>query len=200
MSFPRLALLILGLPLLTGGCAVSAVTAASYGADGVSYADSGKSGSDHFMSMVSKKDCALWRVFRNENVCHERPPGAKDPYHVNYDGAERVPSEDGVSYTPPLRQTADEPNSSWTADAYAKKPEPTASATTPAAPAEPVVAATEPAPPLPVEAKPVPAHKPMKKKAKAHAHPKVVAHAKPEANPEVKPVRKASPDQEASVP
>ena len=187
MSFPRLALLALGLPLLTGGCAVSAVTAASYGADGVSYADSGKSGSDHFMSMVSKKDCALWRVFRNENVCHARDPGAKDPYHVDYDTAERMPSEDGVSYAPPLRQTADEPTSSWNSEAYAKKSEPA-----PAAPAEPVVASTEPAPPPPAEEKPAPAHKPVKKKAKAHAHPKAVAHAKP--------VKKASPSQVASVP
>ena len=90
--------------------------------------------------------------FRNENVCHARDPGAKDPYHVNYDTAERMPSEDGVSYAPPLHQTADEPASSWTAEAYAKKPEPAA-----AAPAEPVVAATEPAPPPPaVEEKPAP--------------------------------------------
>ncbi|HEY4168063.1 MAG TPA: hypothetical protein VGM96_14860 [Reyranella sp.] len=196
MSFPRLALLVLGLPLLTGGCAVSAVTAASYGADGVSYADSGKSGTDHFMSMVSKKDCALWRMFRNENVCHTRDPGAKDPYHVNYDTAERMPSEDGVSYAPPLHQTADEPTSSWSAEAYARKPEPAA-----AAPAEPVVAATDPAPPpAPVDDKPAPAHKSVKKKAKAPghtgAHPKAVARAKSEA----KPVRKASPNQVASVP
>jgi hypothetical protein len=196
MSFPRLALLALGLPLLAGGCAVSAVTAASYGTDGVSYAESGKSGSDHFMSMVSKKDCALWRVFRNENVCHERPPGAKDPYHVNYDTAERMPSEDGVSYAPPLHQTTGEPNSSWTSDAYAKKPEPTPAAT---APAEPAVAATEPAPPPPVEGKPVPAHKPVKKKAKATPH-RAVAHAQSGAQPAAKPVKPASPGQAASVP
>ena len=189
MSFPRLALLALGLPMLAGGCAVPAMTAASYGADGASYADSGKSTSDHFMSMVSKKDCALWRVFRNENVCHARDPGAKDPYHVDYDTAERMPSEDGVSYAPPLRQTTDEPVSSWTSEAYAKKPE-----TAPAVPTEPVVAAAEPAPPPPVAEKPVPTRKPVKKKAKApaHAHPYAVAHAKP--------VRRASPNQVASVP
>ena len=180
MSFPRLALLAVGLPLLAGGCA----PAVSYGVDGVSYAESGKSTSDHFMSMVSKKDCALWRAFRNENVCHPRPDG-KDPYHVNYDTAERMPSEDGVSYAPPLHQTADEPASSWSTEAYAKKPEPA-----PAAPAEPAVATTEPAPP-PVAEKPAPAHKPVKKKAKAHTH-HTVAHAKP--------VRKASPDQAASDP
>ena len=194
MSFPRLALLVLGLPLLTGGCAVTAVTAASYGADGASYAETGKTTSDHFMSMVSKKDCALFRVFDNQNVCRPRPDG-KDPYHVDYDTAERMPSEDGASYAPPLRQTPDEPTSSWTSEAYAKKAEP-APASAPAAPASPVVAASEPAPPPLVEEKPV-APKPAKKKAKAHAHPKAaVAHAKPDA----KPVKKASPNQVASVP
>jgi hypothetical protein len=174
--------LAFGLPMLAGGCAAPAVTAASYGADGASYAETGKTTSDHFMSMVSKKDCSLFRVFRNQNVCRPRPDG-KDPYHVDYDSAERMPSEDGVSYAPPLRQTPDEPASSWNAEAFAKKAEPA-----PAAPTEPVVAATEPAPPPPVEEKPVPVHKPAKKKAKVHA----VVHAKP--------VKKASPSQVASVP
>jgi len=183
MSFPRLALLALCLPLIAGGCAGAVVAGASYGADGVSLADSGKTTTDHFASMVSKKDCAFWRVFRNERICHERD-GDRDPYKVSYDTAERQPSEDGVSYAPPLRQTADEPTSSWNSEAYAKKSEP--------APAEPVVASTEPAPPPPAEEKPAPAHKPVKKKAKAHAHPKAVAHAKP--------VKKASPSQVASVP
>jgi hypothetical protein len=183
MSFPRLVLLALGLPLLAGGCAGAAVTAASYGADGASYAETGKTTTDHFMSMVSKKDCALWRMFRNQRVCYERPPGAKDPYNVSYDTAERMPSEDGVSYAPPLHQTADEPASAWNANAYAKKPE----TATPPAP-EPVVATTEPAPPAPpAEEKPV-APKSTKKKAKVH----VVAHATP--------VKKPSPDQAASVP
>ena len=187
MSFPRLAILALGLPLLTtGGCAA----VVSYGADAASYVDSGKSTSDHLMSMVSKKDCALWRMFRDQDVCRPRPDG-KDPYHVDYDSAERMPSEDGTSYAPPLRQTPDEPASSWIADAYAKKPEP-APVSAPAAPTEPVVAAIEPTPPPPAEEKPVPLHKPVKKKAKAHAHPHAVTHAKP--------VKKASPNQVASVP
>ena len=49
-----------------------AVSAVSYGADGVSLADSGKSTTDHFASMVSKQDCALWRMFRNQKICRER--------------------------------------------------------------------------------------------------------------------------------
>jgi hypothetical protein len=189
MSFPRLVLLALALPLLAGGCAGAAVTAASYGADGTSYMETGKTTSDHFISMVSKKDCALWRVFRNQKFCYERPPGAKDPYNVSYDTAERMPSEDGASYAPPLHQTADEPASAWSADAYAKKPDPTAPPAATPAP-EPVVASTEPVPPAPpAEEKPA-APKSTKKKAKAH----VVAHAKPV------PVKKPSPDQAASVP
>jgi hypothetical protein len=137
--------------------------------------------------MVSKKDCSFFRVFTNQHICHERPPGAKDPYQVNYDSAERMPSEDGVSYSPPLRQTPNEPASAWSADAY-KKPDPAAPATTPA-PSEPVIATTEPPAP-PAEEKPVApssAPKPVKKKAQAK-----VAHAKP--------VKKPSPGQVASVP
>jgi hypothetical protein len=178
MSFPRLALLALGLPLLTGACAGAAVTAASYGADGVSYVDSGKSTSDHFVSMVSKKDCAFWRVFRNERICHEREPG-KDPYKVDYATAERQPSEDGVSYAPPLRPATDAPPMSWTADAY--KPA--------AAPAPVQTAAAEPAPPVP-EAAPAPPPPAAKAVAQKTAK-KKKAHAKA--------VKKPSPSQVASA-
>ena len=60
MSFPRILSLALpvavGLSLLTGACAPAAVTVVSYGADGVSLAESGKSTTDHLASMVTKKD------------------------------------------------------------------------------------------------------------------------------------------------
>ena len=179
MSFPRLALLALGLPLLVGGCAGAAVTAASYGADGVSYAESGKSTTDHFASMVSKKDCAFLRVFRSQNVCRPRE-GDKDPYKVDYDTAERQPSEDGVAFAPPLRPASDAPATSWTAEAY----KPAAAPTPSPAPEEPAaaVADAKPAPP-PAPAPKAAAHKPAKKKAKAHAK-----------------AKKPSPGQVASVP
>jgi hypothetical protein len=184
MSFPRLALLALGLPLLTGACAGAAVTAASYGADGVSYVDSGKSTTDHFVSMVSKKDCALWRAFRNERICREREDG-KDPYKVDYATAERQPSEDGVSYAPPLRPATDAPAASWTADAY--KP-----AATPASPPAPTVTATaaEPAPPVAETAAPPPPS-PAPKAVAQKAAKKKKAHAKA--------VKKPSPGQVASA-
>jgi hypothetical protein len=171
MSFPRLALLALSLPLLAGGCAAAAVTAVSYGADGVSLVDSGKTTTDHLASMVSKKDCALWRVFRSENVCHERE-GGKDPYKVDYDSAERQPSEDGVVYTPPLRAASDAPATSWTVDAYGKP------AIDLAPVAEPVTAAAETAPAPPPPAPKTVTHKSTRKK-KPKAHAKVVKKSSP---------------------
>ena len=185
MSFPRLALLVLGLPLLTAACAAPvAVAGASYGADGVSLAESGKTMTDHFASMVSKKDCALWRMFRNQRVCYERE-GDKDPYQVNYDIAERQPSEGGISYLPPLHAAPGAPASSWTAEAYKTAPAPA-----PAPVSEPTTAVAETAavaetvpPPPPVPPAKAVAQKSVKKKTKAQA----------------KAVKKPSPSQVASV-
>ena len=162
MNFSRLYLLILpvvlGLPLLAGGCAAPvAVAAASYGADGVSLVSTGKTSSDHFVSMVSKKDCALWRIFRRGKICREREDD-HDPYNVNYNEAFRSQSESGVEYAPPLRATAEAPPTSWTEATY--KPAP---GTEPAAPAEPTRAVAETMPePAPVAASPPPAPKPKK--------------------------------------
>lgn len=171
MSSPRLSLLLLplalGLPLLTGACgAPVAVAAVSYGADGVSLAETGKTGTDHLASMVSKKDCALWRVFRNQTVCRDRD-GKADPYKVTYDEPFRQPTEGGaVEYTPPPHAAPDAPAASWDAAAYAKPAPPAASTTAvadaPSAVPE-AVAEPEPAPPAPAPA----AHKAKHKKAKA---------------------------------
>lgn len=174
MSFPRLALLALGLPLLAGACAAPiGLAAVSYGADGVSLVDSGKTTTDHFASMVSKKDCAFWRFVRNQNICRDRD-GDHDPYKVDYNTPERQTSEDGVSYNPPLHASATAPPTSWTAEAY--KPAP--SVPVEAAPAAPA----EAAPPA-VAAKPAALPNKRAKKAKAVAAP----------------VKKASPGQAASA-
>jgi hypothetical protein len=179
MSFPRLSLLLLpvalGLPLLTGACAAPVVAAASYGADGVSMAESGKTVTDHATSMVTKRDCALWRVFRNRSICQDRDPGAPDPYKVNYDDPNRQVGEGGTEYAPPAHAAVNAPAASWDAAAY--KPEPAA---TPA----PTTAVADVAPPPAVEPAPTPA-KPVKHK----PHAKKVAKA---------PVKKPSPDQVAS--
>lgn len=125
MSFPRLTWILLpvgfGLPLLTGACgAPLAVTAASYGADGVSYAASKKTTTDHFASMVTKEDCAFWRIFKNQKVCKPRETD-HDPYQVNYDEPFRMQAEGaGVSYGPPLNAQAGAPPVAWEASAYGK--------------------------------------------------------------------------------
>ncbi|SEP48470.1 hypothetical protein SAMN02990966_07054 [Rhodospirillales bacterium URHD0017] len=144
MSFPRLPFitlcLVLGAGLMTGACALPlAVSGASYAADGGLLVASDKTSTDHMVSMVSKQDCALWRVIKGRAVCKPRE-GDKDPYKVDYDDPQRTVAEDGVHYAPPLRATADAPATSWDAAAYKATPAP------PAAPSAPVTAVAETSP------------------------------------------------------
>ncbi|HEY6980149.1 hypothetical protein [Reyranella sp.] len=167
MSFPRLTLLVLplvvGLALLTGACGMPlALTAASYGADGVSLAETNKTAADHLASMVSKKDCALWRMFRNQDVCRARD-GDHDPYDVNYTEPFRLAGEGGVEYLPPPHAAADAPPTSWDAEAYAR-PETNE-------PPSPVTTVADQTPPSPAAApqaapakKPAVKHTPAKRK------------------------------------
>lgn len=62
------------------GCALPpALVIASYAADGVLLATSGKTSTDHMLSMAEKRDCAMWRVVKNEAICQDFADG-KDPY------------------------------------------------------------------------------------------------------------------------
>jgi hypothetical protein len=157
LAIPLFLPLVVGLALLTGACgAPLAVTGASWAADGSLLVTSDKTATDHLASMMSKKDCALWRVFRGRPVCKERE-GDKDPYNVDYSQPQRMVSEDGVQYAPPLRASADAPAASWDAAAYKNVP-------APAAPSVPVTAVADAAPdPAPTAAAP-PAPKPKKAK------------------------------------
>ena len=182
MSFPRLTLLILpvalGLPMLTGACgAPVAVAAVSYGADGASLINSGKTGSDHLASMVSKRDCALWHIFRKRSLCEERDPQMQDPYNVNYDEPFRQQSEGGVEYSPPPHAATAAPAASWDAAAY--KP-------VPSEPAPPATAVAETAPP-PSVGPPAPTPGPA-----------AVKHKPTKAKKVAKTAKKPSPDQVAS--
>ena len=171
MSSFRLAIpfylpLVAGLALLTGACgAPLAVTGASYAADGGMLAASNKSATDHLASMMSKKDCALWRAFRGRPVCKERE-GDKDPYNVDYTQPQRMVSEDGVQYAPPLRPAAGAPAASWDAAAYKAAP-----ASAPAAPAVPVTALADATPDPAPTASPAPAPKPKKAKVRSAKKP-----------------------------
>jgi hypothetical protein len=161
MSYLRLANLLLmslvgGLALLAGACgAPLAVTGAGYAADGSLLATSNKTATDHLASMMSKKDCALWRAFKGRPVCKERE-GDKDPYDVDYTQPQRMVSEDGVQYAPPLRAAPDAPAASWDAAAYKSAPAPAPSApVTAVADATPgsAPAANPPATPKPSKAR-----------------------------------------------
>lgn len=126
-----------GAGLMTGACSVPlAVSGAGYAADGALLAATDKSSSDHMISMVSKQDCALWRVVRKRAVCKPRE-GDADPYKVDYDDPQRTVAEDGVHYAPPLRTAPDAPPASWDAGAYRPGPAP------PTAPRTPVTAVAQ---------------------------------------------------------
>jgi len=164
MSSPRLSVywilpLIAGFGLLTGACgAPVAVTAASYAADGGLMVASNKTSTDHLASVVTKQDCAMWRILRGRQICLDRADG-KDPYNTDYDEPQRQVSEDGTQYAPPLRAAADAPATSWDAAAYKAAPAPTPASE------GPMTASAEPAPPATAAAA-APAAQPKAKKAK----------------------------------
>ncbi len=66
-----------GLALSISGCALPPlVTAASFAVDIVSLGETGKTVSDHGLSLVMGQDCALLRAFQGA-VCRDDAPGAE---------------------------------------------------------------------------------------------------------------------------
>lgn len=157
--------LALGLSLTTGACGVPiAVSAASYAADGGLVAASDKTSTDHVLSVITKEDCAMWRIFRGRRICTERADG-EDPYDVNYAEPQREVSEDGVQYTAPLRAASGAPAVSWDPATY--KAGPTEPGAGGAVPAEPAVVTPPPMPTVapPTATAPTAAKAPAKPKA-----------------------------------
>ena len=59
-------------PLLTAGCGMPiGVQIASFLADTVSVITTDKTLTDHGISSITKKDCALWRTIEGKNICRE---------------------------------------------------------------------------------------------------------------------------------
>lgn len=61
-----------GLAMSLSGCIVAlppAIQMASLALDGVSYATTGKSVTDHAISTVTAQDCAMGRVLQGEDIC-----------------------------------------------------------------------------------------------------------------------------------
>src|SRR5215472_243032 len=70
-------------PILLGGCAIPpALSIASYVLDGVSYAATGTSVSDHGISAAAGRDCAMWRLIKGQNPCKGDPTERKEPAPV----------------------------------------------------------------------------------------------------------------------
>ncbi len=70
-------LYLAALTVLLSGCGLpTAVTVASLVASGVSYVATGKSITDHGISMVLQKDCALLRGFEGD-ICLEPDPAGE---------------------------------------------------------------------------------------------------------------------------
>ncbi|MEL0107244.1 MAG: SPOR domain-containing protein [Rhodospirillales bacterium] len=60
------------LPMFLSGCGLPlGVQVASWAVDGISMLATEKSVSDHGISAVAQKDCALWRIFKGESICRE---------------------------------------------------------------------------------------------------------------------------------
>src|SRR5262249_55051923 len=60
--------------LALGGCALPpALSIASFAADGVSYALTGKSVSDHGISLAMQEDCTLLNLLRSNPICSPGP-------------------------------------------------------------------------------------------------------------------------------
>ena len=60
-------------PFILGGCTLLPVSfqIASLAMDGISLAVTQKSLTDHGISAITQKDCALWRSVTDKNVCQE---------------------------------------------------------------------------------------------------------------------------------
>ena len=60
------------IPMFLSGCGIPiGVSIASWVIDGISLAATEKSVSDHGISGVAQKDCALWRIFKGDPICRE---------------------------------------------------------------------------------------------------------------------------------
>lgn len=66
---------ILGAAAGLGGCALPpVVVVASYSADVVSYAATGKTVTDHAYSAVARSDCSFIRILQRKPICVDHPP------------------------------------------------------------------------------------------------------------------------------
>jgi len=93
---------MLGALVALGGCAMPPVlVVASYSADVVSYAATGKTVTDHAYSAIARSDCSFIRILQRKPICVDTPPAATpDP---------QVASVSGTAPPPPAAQAQPSP-------------------------------------------------------------------------------------------
>lgn len=98
-AWPRILLLIAA--TAGGGCAAvpAGVKIASLVGDGISYATTGKSLTDHLISGAMHQDCALLRIVEGESICRSGASVSPDSEDHNKQPAAVV--VDAVSVAPP---------------------------------------------------------------------------------------------------
>jgi hypothetical protein len=98
VKLPLKVIALAGLIVLVPGCAVPvAVTVGGYAADAGLLVTTGKSSSDHLVSMNTNKDCGAWRsLTKGGPLCKELPEGQTNPYHVDYTAPFRTEGDSGV--------------------------------------------------------------------------------------------------------
>ncbi len=103
--------------VLLGGCAVPpAIQMASLVADGFSYVATGKSVTDHGISMVAGEDCAVFRAVKDEAICREEgqdsaamafaPAGEEEDLADHATADDDALAEDGLPPYEPTEATA----------------------------------------------------------------------------------------------
>lgn len=132
----RVAVLIVS-ALLLSGCAVipPIVSIAAWGLDGIVFVATDKTVTDHAISTVAQKDCAIFRGIMGKKVCRDYPPGSAPMIRVAAADLAPPPLGRGGRVNPAGARSAPLPpdNSSPTMLASAAAPA-TASGTSPRTP------------------------------------------------------------------
>ncbi len=103
------------LPLALAGCGLPpAITVISYAIDGFSLFSTGKTVGDHALSVAAKRDCAIWRVVKDGEVCRDFKQGDKSTLVAAAEEWERGPeiiglAESDQAPTPTIQRTAVDP-------------------------------------------------------------------------------------------
>lgn len=91
----RIALALSGVLLCSACAAPVGVTVAALMADGVSYAATEKSLSDHGISAITDQDCAMHRVFTENAVCQANDDNLEVAEHLPFEPGQ-TPEEPGI--------------------------------------------------------------------------------------------------------